>query len=224
MKKLLTAAILLIMSALPASAQFAYTGLKTPANEKQVREATHFFRKVTLGMGAGNLNSSSGSGDTPQPMYATGKIFSLTAPVSSVTTGATSIGVILPANTINISSTGQGNGAGKVLYVRIFGTTAANANTKVANLIFGSTSIPIQNAASNNKDFEAEATIYATGYNAQQIACWGFSNGAISNALSTTSAQANGSPINVGVTLPASTANGDVVITNLEIYGESYNP
>ena len=67
----------------------------------------------------------------------------------------------LPANALNVN--------GKGVKVKVWGTTAANANNKTIKLFFGATELRTSGAlALNNKDWILESTIIRTGATAQE--------------------------------------------------------
>lgn len=202
MRKLL-ALLLTLASGSPAFAQ----SIVTDHYEYSCREKARFYFKTVTTMGRGT------PAIMPQSLLVGGKIFSLIAPVSSATGGATVAGVAIPPNTLI--------GTGRRLHVKVMGTTAANGNTKQVNLVFGSTTVALLNAAANNKDFYADVEIYRTGLSAQQICVAGYANNALLTGLGTTSTQTETAAINVQVSLPASTGAADVVLTQLLIEGES---
>lgn len=205
MRKLIAAIALSLMALLPSIPAIAQQW--NSGNERAFREPTRFYKPVRFSFGPGV------SGAPPQAGYATGVLSSLNATASSATGAATNASLVLPANTLTTT--------GKSVRVRVFGTTAANGNTKVVNFKFGSTTIALLNAASNNKDFYADIEIYRTGANAQQISVAGYANNALLNGLSTTSAQAETSPITMQVNMPASTGAADVVLLGFTVIGES---
>ncbi|HEY9792082.1 MAG TPA: hypothetical protein V6D22_16870 [Candidatus Obscuribacterales bacterium] len=136
----------------------------------------------------------------------------ITANVASATGGAVTSTYSLPANTLNA--------VGAAVRVRIYGTTAANANTKQVQFLWGGTTITLLNAASNAKDVYADIEIVKTGSNTQQINVAGYANGALMNALSTTSTQTDTSAIAMTVNLPTATTAGDTTITGFDIFAE----
>lgn len=169
------------------------------------RETTKFFRAVACQLGKNDL--------TALTMVIGGALFRLGAVVGSSTGGAVANGVTLPAQSLTIT--------GQAIRLRIKGRTAANANTKVINLLFGSTTVVLLNAASNAKDFSYDVTIYRTGLNAQQIVVNGYANGALIDNLSTTSAQVETGSINLQVQLATATANNDALLQELTIEAQS---
>lgn len=203
MKRALLAAIGLIILGVPALAQNA-------GNEYAWRAPTRFYKPVRFSMGRGLLSSP-----YPQNMNGVGQISSLSAVANSSTTLTVARTVTLLPYTL--VSTGQ------ELHIRVSGTTAANANNKVINFLFGSTTIVLLNAASNAKDFYADVVIYRTAANAQQISVQGYANGAVLNGLSVTSAQAENAAITLGVSVPATTGAADVVINGMTVTGEVSN-
>lgn len=211
MKKLLAAILASLSAMLPAFAQ-ENNGLtvgsgQTPLHfERQWRENTLFTKRACFTMG-----------DDEQFLNAKGRMYGLLAPVSSVTTGATVAELTMAKNTFKQNANTLGNG----LHIRIFGTTAANGNTKQVNFVFGTTTVTLLNAAANAKDFYADIHVYNTGVNTQQICVAGYANAALLNGLSTTSAQTTTAPIAVGVSLPTSTGAADVVLNEVVIDGES---
>lgn len=201
MKKALSILLWNLMTALPAC------HADQPPNEFAVRTPARFYKHVTFSMGNGQ------SGLPPQAMSALGKLFSITGVASSATGAATDSTVTLPKYTLTHT--------GKLLRVRLYGKTAANGNTKVVNFKFGTTTVALLNAAANNKDFYADIEIYRTGLSTQQINVAGYSNAALLNGLSVTSAQDETATIPITVDLPASTAANDVVLTGFSVTGES---
>jgi hypothetical protein len=220
MKNLLIATLLGLSFVTPAFAQLQTNGQVNNSNEWSMRSNAHFYKRTVFSMGAGQLNSSSGSLGSPQQMTAIGKIYSPAAPVSSITTGATTIGATLPAYTFApMSSTAAF--PSRIMHCRVYGRCAANANTKVVQFKFGSQTVTLLNAASNAKDFYAEISIYSTGFKTQQINVAGYANGSILDNLSTSATQDNTTQLSVVLNVPTSTGAADVVINGFEIYGES---
>jgi hypothetical protein len=197
-----------------------YAGLQGPGRESMVRTNTCFRKAVRLSCGSGPLDTTTavpGQGATPTEMVAIGKIFSLSAPVSSVTSAATTVGVQLVPLTLNP----EGKDLSKLIRVICKGHCAANTDNKEIQLVWGSQSATILNAASNGLDFAFEAAIYVTGASAQEVAIAGFANGAFLSGLSFAGTQSNSTAINVGVTLTAATAAADIVLTELTILAEA---
>lgn len=220
MKNKLLAIALALISATPAFAQIQTNGQINSSNEWSMRSPAHFYKKVTLSMGAGQLNSSNGSGGEPQQMTAIGKIYNLVTPVSSSTSLATTVGATLPAYTFTpMSSTAVT--VPRVMHCKVYGTCAANGNTKVVQFKFGSQTITLLNAASNAKDFYADIEIHSTGYKTQQINVAGYANNALLNALSTSATQDNTTQLTVEVNIPTTTGAADVVLSGFVIYGEA---
>lgn len=197
----------------PAFAQM--TSITPVDDEYAWRAPTRFFKHVSFSMGGVGTQAA-----PPLGLTAQGKIASLVTPLTSSSTAATTASVILPTNTLKYNST-LAKGDGKLIHVKIYGTTAANGNTKVVNFTFGSTTIAILNAASNAKDFYADIAIYETAANAQEICVAGHANNALLNGLSVSSTQTTANTITVGVTVPTSTAASDVTLNGFEVYGES---
>jgi hypothetical protein len=199
MKKFLLLLAAMLLATPPASAQVVL-----PQHyEYQFRADARFYKNLVVSIGKGGQLAS---------VHST--LFRLNAPLSSSTSGAVTAGITLPANTL-VSN-------GKGLHIKVWGTTAANANNKTINVKFGSTTIAIMSAvAANNKDFAADLQIYRTGSNAQQINVSGYANNALLTGLGTTSTQTETSTIAVQVQLPTSTGAADVVVTGFTIFGDS---
>lgn len=204
MRKLILATTALLLTALPAVAQITLPGHYSDERKERAR----FTKPVVFRMGAPN-GAPAGGQDT----LVAGTMFRLNAQTGSVTTGNTTVGLTLPANTLVTT--------GHAIRVRVFGTTAANANTKVVTFIWGSTTITLLNAAANAKDFYADIVVTRTGANAQLISVAGYANGALLNGLSVTSAQTETSAINCQVQLGTATANNDALLDDVSILGES---
>lgn len=212
MRNKIVAALLTSLFAAPAFAQ-ENNGLTSGSGqsplhfERQFREHTLFTKRTCVSMGADE-----------QLMDVTGRMFGLLAPVSSATGGAVNTGEITIAkNTFGQAANHKGTG----VHIRVYGSTAANGNTKQVNFVWGSTTVALLNAAANNKDFFADIHVYITGSNTQQICVAGYANNAFLNALSTTSTQATTATILAGVSLPASTGAADVVLNEIVIEGEA---
>ena len=95
----------------------------------------------------------------------------------------------LPANTLNAN--------GRAVRVRVWGTFAANGNTKLAHVYFGATQAVTYGGAPNNESFFMDAIVVRTGAATQVTFGWGLRNGLVDN-LATTAAE---------------TLTGDVAIT-----------
>lgn len=198
MRNIILALFMVVALAVPATAQQSL-----PSNFQQENRAlTRFNKQVVITAGRGG-----------QKLNLRGVAHALTANVPSVTTGATSSTLTLPANSLVQS--------GYKLHVRVFGRTAANANTKTVTFKFGSTSITLLNAAANAKDLYADIEIRRTGASAQQITVAGYANGALLDGLSTTSTQTETSSIAISVETAATTANNDFILTGFTVVGES---
>lgn len=209
--KILVALLALASFAAPALAQenngiTSGSGQSPIHFEYQFRANSLFTKRTCFSMGADE-----------QFLNATGRMYGLLAPLSSATTGAMPAEVVMAKNTFGQTPNSQGNG----LHIRVYGTTAANANTKVVQLIWGSQTITLLNAASNAKDFYADVHIYNTGVNTQEICVAGYANAALLNGLSVAGTQTTTAPITVGINLPTATTAGDVVLNEIEIEGES---
>ena len=204
MKKFLATALLLnigVLMGLPALAQLTY--------DKQAQfkfsAPAHFNEGVTGQAGKGGLRYVNG-----------GTIWRMLANTGNVTGSATLVGITLPARTFNALS-----GTGRAIRIRIQGQTAANANTKTLNLLFGGTSVVVLNAASNNQTIYVDAIIRRTGTNTQQISIAGYANNALLNTGSTTSAQTETGTVVLQVQMPAATANNDIILNDVTITGEA---
>lgn len=93
------------------------------------------------------------------------KVLSInTTPANNVTTGETDLMTYtLPANTLGTN--------GQALRITVWGTTAANANTKTLKLKFGATSVTLNptTTAPNAKDWRATAIVARTGAATQEM-------------------------------------------------------
>lgn len=180
----------------------------------QVSQPTQFPLKQKGPTLTDVLVSSVGTGG--QKLVQGGTLWCMRTNTGNVTGSATLVGITLPARTFNALS------GFRSIRIRAQAQTAANANNKTINLLFGSTSISILNAvAANNKTIYVDAVIRRTGLNTQQISVAGYANSAVLDAGSTTSAQTETSPIVLQVQMPAATANNDIVLTDVLITGES---
>ena len=203
MRKILTALSAALLIGLPG---FAQTAPNIPANyATQERNTTKFTKIVAMEVGGNGVAALNG--------VIKGDVYRLIAPVSSVTTGATNVGVTIPVN-------GFGS-VGKSLHLRVFGTTAANANTKAINLLFGTATITLIANAGNAKDFFFDIDIYSTGTNTQQVNVTGWANGALLNQVSTTATQNTKITNILQVNVPASTGAADVVLNEVTIAADS---
>jgi hypothetical protein len=198
----------------PALAQLQTNGQINASNEQAFRANAHFYRKVTLHMGGGPL------GGIAQQHLAIGQIYALLTPLSSLTTATVVAGQTLPAYTFSTKATPV-QGDARVLRGRVYGKCAANGNTKVINLVFGTATIALLNAASNAKDFCIDFEIYPTGLNTQQLNIGGYANAALLNGLSASETQTTTGALDVKISVPATTGAADVVINGLDIFGES---
>lgn len=159
---------------------------------------------------AGAALATMGTGT--QTYSPTGRLTSLSALQTSSTGGAVNTTYTLPANTL--TTTGQG------LRVKIHGTTAANANAKACNFIFGATTITLPLSTGSGKDFWADILVYRTGASTQEISVAAYANAALANSLSTTSASTESSTISMQLNIPTSTGNGDVIVDEYTITAE----
>ena len=203
MRKFLTALSAALMIGLPG---FAQTAPNIPANyQDQIRTTTKCTKVFAISVGANGTPNLQG--------VVNGTIYRLITPVSSITTGATNAGVTLPVNSFG--------GVGKAFHLRVFGTTAANANTKAINLLFGTATITLIANAGNAKDFFFDIDIYNTGANAQQVDITGWANGALLNGVSTTATQNTKVTNILQVNVPTSTGAADVVLNEVTIAADS---
>lgn len=193
---------------IPASAQ-----LNLPQNyEYQWRSPAKFTHAVVFSEAV-----QPGPSTAALSLFGTmaGPVYRNNAPISSLSTGPVLTTVVLPPLSLTRS--------GKAIRVIVKGKCAANANTKQVQVLFGSTTITLLNAAANATDFYAEVEVFRTGLNAQQVDVMGYANAAFLNGLDVTSAQAEKSAINVSLNLPTSTASNDVVVNSFAVIGEAAN-
>jgi hypothetical protein len=204
MRRILTALSAALLIGLPG---FAQTAPNIPANyQMQNRTTAEFTKIVSMAMGANGVPNIHG--------VIKGDVYRLIAPVSSSATAGTTVGVTVPVNSIGP--------VGKSIHLRVFGTTAANANAKTINLLFGTATIALMSAvASNAKDFFYDIDIYSTGANAQQINIAGYANGALLNQVSTTGAQNTKIANVLQINVPTSTGAADVVLKEVTIAADS---
>lgn len=203
-KILITLLGLMLFMSLPASAQ-----MNLPQNyEYQLRSPTKFTHTVVF-----TENSSINAPPTALYGVVSGAVWRLNPNLSSLTTGAVKSSFSLPVNSMIRN--------GKAIQVFIHGTTAANGNTKVVNFKFGSTTVVLLNAASNNKDFYANIEVRRTGLSTQQISVSGYANAALLNGLSVAATESEKAAIVVDVDAPTTTGAADVVIDQFTVIGEA---
>lgn len=203
MRKILTALSAALLIGLPG---FAQTAPNIPANyENQMRTRTKFTKIVSMEVGA--------NGVTGIPGVMKGDVYRMIAPVSSITTGATAVGITIPVNGFGF--------VGKSIHMRVFGRTAANANAKPINLVWGSSSTAITADAGNGKDFFFDIDIYSTGTNAQQVNITGYAGGALLDNVSTTTTQNTKTALALQISVPTSTGAADVVLKEVTIAADS---
>jgi hypothetical protein len=204
MRKLILATALLLLAVPPVVAQITLP--TTYPND--IPGPTLFRKSAVYQMGAPRTGAA-----IPARGFLSGPLYRMNTSLLSKTSGAKSATYVLPAYSLVTS--------GHALRIRIFGTTAANANTKQVQFVFGGTTITLLNAASNAKDFYADIEVTRTGTNTQQISVAGYSNGVLFNALSATATEAETSAINIKVNLPTATADNDTAVTSFSVSGES---
>lgn len=210
-KSAVALAALLLTAGLPASAQ-----LNLPQNyEYQWRSATKVTKIMAFTVPSQGAPPGPLSAPTQLMGVFGGEIYRQNAALANVTTGATNVTTTIPANYWGKTR------LAKDLIVYIKGTTAANGNTKVLNLIFGGTSIALMNNAGNNKDFFFKVEIYNTGVNTQQIAVSGYTNAAFVNALDTTTAVTTTAPITLQLNMPTATGAADISVSSYVVQAES---
>jgi hypothetical protein len=207
MRKFLTSLGLILSTVLPASAQ-----MNLPQNYNQNVQLSSKFTKTVAFNEAANASLSSvnllGVVDGP--------VFRNNADISSLSTGAVSTAFTLPA--YSFKSTRKG----KAQTFTIKGTTAANANTKVIQFIYGATTVTLLNAAANAKDFFFRIVVTEYGANSQRISVSGYANAAFVNALDATATQTDSAATVVNLNLPTATTSADVVVSEYTAVGESF--
>lgn len=204
--------------ALPAGAQSAVSSpnpVTTPVTGVNGDVAISGYYWQDMGnsaMGQIGVQSSFSPANTGSWIKDAGTLSRLTANVSSITTANVLSSYVLQANSLAA--------VGDSVFVRIYGTTAANGNTKAVLFKFGTASITLLNAAANAKDFYAEIEIVKTGASTQQINVSGYANAALLTGLSVTASQTDTSNITMSVQLSTATGAADATLTGFAIYGE----
>jgi hypothetical protein len=210
-------ALLSLALCLPVGAQNAFPAPNPVTIPTQGTNADFAANNLWQDMGTSALGQqgvySSWSPSNPGAWYrVAGVLYPLSATASSSTAGAVTSTFILPAYSLQY--------VGDAVTVRIFGTTAANGNTKAVLFKFGTASITLFSAAANAKDYYADIQIVKTAANAQTINVAGYANAAIFNGLSTTTTQTDTAAIAIAVQLSTATANADTTLTGFTVYAE----
>jgi hypothetical protein len=111
----------------------------------------------------------------------------------------------LPANTLSAN--------GKGVRITVYGTTAANANTKTRKLYFGATAVANVGDANNNANWVFVAVVTRTGASAQiSMAEINTAEGAAQRNTLTTPAEDTTGAITISVTGQNGTANADDIV------------
>lgn len=210
MRKIFLAIAALLLCITPASAQAV---LKNQQYQYQWRSPAIFTKQVGMVLGKFNRGGIGANPSFEGAQYMPeGAIYQLQVPVVSSSGGAVLTQFVLPAGSLVTS--------GDTLRLRVYATTAANANAKQVQVIWGSQTIVLLNTTSNNLDVYADISIVRTGLNTQRVNVAGYANGALLTGLSVNGTQAETATINVGINLPTAVASSDVSLNGLTIVGE----